>query len=92
MIDTLYAPLLDKLDPTRILKDPKTALQENLQARRLPLPRYELAATRGEAHAQEFEIECVVDSLGVKTRGVGNSRRIAEQIAARLALEIIEHA
>lgn len=89
VIDALYAPLLAGLDPTRTLKDPKTALQEALQARKLPLPRYELVATRGEAHAQEFEIECVVDKLAIKTRGTGNSRRVAEQIAARLALESI---
>lgn len=89
VIDALYAPLLAGLDPTRTLKDPKTALQEALQARKLPLPRYELVATRGEAHAQEFEIECVVDKLAIKTRGIGNSRRVAEQIAARLALESI---
>lgn len=71
------------------LKDPKTALQEALQARRLPLPRYELCATRGAAHAQEFEVACLVDRLGIRSLGVGHSRRVAEQVAAGAALEEI---
>ncbi|MFT3736193.1 MAG: ribonuclease III [Rhodocyclaceae bacterium] len=89
LVAQLYTPLLDGLDPQRSLKDPKTALQELLQARRLPLPSYELVETRGMAHQQEFEIACVVASLNIHTRGSGSSRRIAEQVAAQLALEQI---
>lgn len=82
----LYKPLLEGLDPQRSLKDPKTMLQEILQARRLPLPSYELVETRGEAHQQEFEIACVIPALNIHTRGSGGSRRVAEQAAAQLAL------
>jgi ribonuclease III len=89
LVVSLYAPLIAKLDPARSLKDPKTALQEQLQARRLPLPRYDLVETRGAAHEQEFEIACVIESLNIQTRGSGNSRRIAEQAAAQLALSQI---
>lgn len=89
VIEGLYAPLLADFDPSRSLKDPKTALQERLQARRLALPRYDLVEIRGEAHAQEFEIACVVEALGLRTQGVGNSRRAAEQTAAQAALEQI---
>ena len=46
--------------PANAGKDPKTALQEFLQGRTLPLPHYALLATRGEAHAQEFEVECAI--------------------------------
>ncbi len=89
VIDRLYAPSLAALDPARALKDPKTALQEWLQGRRMALPRYSLADTRGEAHQQEFEVECEIAGLGLKTRGVGVSRRAAEQQSAQRALELL---
>jgi ribonuclease-3 len=85
-IARLYEPALLRLDPNDAGKDPKTALQEILQGRRLPLPRYGLLATHGEAHAQEFEVECVVAELGIRSTGSGASRRIAEQQAAQRAL------
>jgi ribonuclease-3 len=68
-------------------KDPKTELQEWLQARRLPVPAYRIAAARGEKHAQIFEVECAVAALGLVERGEGRSRRAAEQEAARRMLE-----
>jgi ribonuclease-3 len=83
----LYGPALAGLDPSRSGKDAKTALQEYLQGRRLALPQYVLRTTRGEAHAQEFEVECVIHELGISTTGRGHSRRAAEQEAARLAFE-----
>ena len=89
VIDRLYARSLAELDPARALKDPKTALQEWLQGRRMALPKYSLADTRGEAHQQEFEVECEIAGLGLKTRGIGVSRRAAEQQSAQRALELL---
>ena len=89
VIDRLYGPSLASLDPARALKDPKTALQEWLQGRRMPLPKYSLADARGEAHQQEFEVECEITGLGLKTRGIGVSRRAAEQQSAQRALELL---
>jgi ribonuclease-3 len=86
VIERLYALLLDQIDPNASGKDAKTELQELLQARRLPLPQYSLLQTRGEAHAQEFEVECAVEVLNIRVRGTGNSRRGAEQTAARVAI------
>lgn len=63
-------------------KDPKTALQEYLQGRKLQLPRYSVQRTEGEAHDQTFTVECRVDDLGVVGTGKGASRRAAEQAAA----------
>ncbi len=83
----LYEPLLANLDPLHSGKDAKTALQELLQGRRLALPQYQLRHTRGEAHAQEFEVDCLIPELGIATTGRGPSRRAAEQEAARLAFE-----
>lgn len=85
----LYEPLLAGLDPQSLGKDPKTLLQELLQSRRIALPRYSVLATRGAAHEQNFEVECVIPQLSVRTTGSGNSRRIAEQEAAMRAFDQI---
>ncbi|GAB4166085.1 MAG: ribonuclease III [Rhodocyclaceae bacterium] len=90
VIERLYGPMLAELDPESPGKDPKTRLQELLQARRHELPRYMLRATHGQAHAQRFEIECVVPQPGIAAIGTGASRRAAEQEAARRALELLE--
>jgi len=86
MIETLCADAVAQIDPRDAGKDPKTALQEHLQGRRLSLPVYTLISTRGEAHAQEFEVECLITELDLRTHGIGSSRRSAEQEAARLAV------
>jgi ribonuclease-3 len=86
-IEALYQPLLAEINPRESGKDAKTELQELLQARKLPLPQYNLLATRGEAHSQEFEVECLIPVLSISVRGVGGSRRHAEQAAARIAIK-----
>ena len=86
VIETLYAPLLEAVDPARPDKDAKTALQEWLQGRRMPVPTYTMVQVLGEAHAQEFEVACDIPKLGLRTLGRGSSRRIAEQQAAEFAL------
>lgn len=68
-------------------KDPKTCLQEYLQARHLDLPRYEVLTTTGDDHNQNFEVSCSVAELDEPLIGIGTSRRRAEQAAAKLALE-----
>jgi len=89
VIADIFQPYLAKIDPCNPAKDPKTALQELLQGRRLPLPQYVLQITRGGAHEQEFEVECRVPALDVRASGCGGSRRAAEQEAARRAYEMI---
>jgi ribonuclease-3 len=89
LIERLYSSMLGAVNPNESGKDPKTALQEILQARRLALPRYGLVQTRGEAHAQEFEVECLIPELSIRCTGCGNSRRVAEQNAAREAIDAI---
>ncbi|MDR1709276.1 MAG: ribonuclease III [Candidatus Accumulibacter sp.] len=87
VIVRLYAGMLADIATGRPAKDAKTRLQEYLQGRRLPLPKYVLAAADGEAHAQVFTIACEIDRPRVRTEGSGPSRRAAEQIAAERALE-----
>jgi ribonuclease-3 len=82
-VQTLFGEALSRVDPRTSGKDAKTLLQEHLQGRRMPLPRYSVIAVRGEAHDQLFEVECEIDSLGIRARGEGTSRRSAEQEAAR---------
>lgn len=90
VIERLYQTAMSRIDSTGAGKDPKTALQEVLQGRHLPLPRYGLLATHGEAHAQEFEVECLIPDLGIRCTGSGGSRRIAEQQAAQRAMAEIK--
>ncbi|MFN3715455.1 MAG: ribonuclease III [Thiobacillus sp.] len=85
----LFDPLVAKIDPSASGKDAKTQLQEILQSRRLPLPEYRLVDTRGEAHDQSFIVECVLTRPARITRGVGKSRRAAEQEAAREACALL---
>jgi ribonuclease-3 len=85
VIRSLYASMLERLDPQTLGKDPKTLLQELLQARKIPLPQYAVVATQGAAHSQQFQVECQIPQLAIRTTGFGASRRIAEQEAAQLA-------
>jgi ribonuclease-3 len=87
LIARLFEPVLKTMDPKTLGKDSKTLLQEYLQGKGLPLPVYTVVETRGAAHNQEFEVECVIAKLDVSLRGNGRSRRAAEQSAAKLALE-----
>lgn len=85
---TLFASSLGTIDPRTTGKDPKTLLQEYLQGRRIALPRYAVVATRGEAHEQLFQVECLIPELDIRSLGEGSSRRSAEQNAAHLAYEL----
>lgn len=87
VIVRLYAQMLSAIVPGQPMKDAKTRLQEFLQGKRLPLPRYSLTGTEGEAHAQLFRIACEIDTLKIRAEGSGGSRRAAEQMAAERALE-----
>lgn len=87
VIDKLYAPLLAKLKPGEFQKDAKTRLQEWLQGRKKPLPRYQLLEATGAAHEQRFEVACEIESPFLRTVGHGSSRRVAEQVAADKALK-----
>lgn len=89
VIERMFAPLIEQLQPGQLQKDAKTRLQEWLQARKKTLPTYTLLETSGAAHAQHFEIACNIDNPRVQTVGQGSSRRIAEQVAAEAALKAL---
>ena len=86
LVRQLFGELIDSTEVDSWSKDAKTELQEWLQARKLPVPAYRIVATRGQAHAQTFDVECAVAMLGLAELGEGRSRRTAEQEAARRML------
>jgi len=92
VIRALYIPILDTVDPKTLGKDAKTLLQEFLQGKKIALPQYNVVATHGAAHNQEFEIECLVPKLDIQVFGTGGSRRAGEQAAAKRALEAVQNA
>lgn len=67
-------------------KDAKTELQEWLQGRKMRLPLYKVIGTMGAAHKQSFDVECEISELQLAERGIGGSRRAAEQAAAAAML------
>jgi len=86
LVQSLFGEIIQATEADSWSKDAKTELQEWLQARRIAVPNYRIAATRGQAHAQTFEVECAVPALDKLARGIGRSRRAAEQEAARRLL------
>ena len=90
VVSGLFGEIIVTTDIASWSKDAKTELQEWLQARRLPVPSYRISATRGQAHAQTFEVECEVPALHLVEQGAGRSRRIAEQEAARRMLDALK--
>src|SRR6202167_1443116 len=85
----LLAPALQSLSLPAELKDPKTRLQELLQGRGLPLPRYSVDSVAGGLHAQVFLVTCEVEALAFRAPAAGSSRRRPEQAAAACLLEQI---
>lgn len=92
VIASLYNPILDNVDPKTLGKDAKTLLQEYLQGKKIALPQYNVVATHGAAHNQQFEVECLVPKLDIQVFGTGGSRRAGEQAAAKRALEAVQAA
>jgi ribonuclease-3 len=85
-----FSARLVQLVPGERNKDPKSRLQEMLQARAQPLPRYRLVETTGADHRQQFAVACEIDALGEPFTGSGGSRRAAEQAAAEKAIARLE--
>ena len=88
-----FATMLDELPVGKVDKDPKTRLQEWLQARQLARPEYTLMQSTGEEHARVFLVRCLLAAEAqdpVAAEAEGNSLRAAEQAAAALVLAQIE--
>jgi ribonuclease-3 len=92
LVRQLFGEVIDSTTVDAWRKDAKTELQEILQAKRIAVPSYRIIATRGQAHAQTFEVECAVPALLLQACGEGRSRRTAEQEAARKVLALLQAA
>jgi ribonuclease-3 len=86
LVRRLLAEPLAALPETHALKDPKTRLQEWLQARGLGLPGYRVDGVSGSDHNRVFAVSCRVDERSKIAQGTGSSRRRAEQAAAEAML------
>ena len=89
IIGRVFEQRLEELPHADDLRDPKTRLQEWLQARKLSLPGYDLVSATGKAHQQRFVVSCTVSELSQTTEGESTTRRKAEQKAARRMLKIL---
>jgi ribonuclease-3 len=67
-------------------KDPKTQLQEVLQARGLPTPKYAIVDRGGTLWGSLVTVTCEVAALALTTRATGGTRKEAEKAAAAKAL------
>ncbi len=86
MINRAFAGFLSNAQQGVTTKDYKTRLQEYLQAKGYRLPSYVVVSETGAAHARHFEVSCSVTDLDIQSIGRGDSRRRAEQEAAKFVL------
>lgn len=70
------------------LRHPKSALQELVQGQHLPTPSYRIVQASGEDHSPTFTAEVIINGA-VSGTGTGRSKSIAEQEAAKAALEYL---
>ena len=90
LIQQLFGEVVNASGMDNWRKDAKTELQEWLQGRKQAVPTYSIVATRSQAHAQTFDVECAVPALEIAAMGEGRSRRAAEQEAARKVLALLQ--
>jgi len=81
-----FEPAMDALAAGKVEKDPKTRLQEWLQARQFGRPEYVLVDTRGDEHERIFVVRCRLVEPESSAEGEGLSMRAAEQSAAAAVL------
>ena len=89
VVCSVFAAALDRVQATGTTKDPKTHLQELLQALKRPLPGYEVLQVTGSDHSQQFKVRCVLADGAEEVQGKGTSRRRAEQQAAEQMLDLL---
>jgi ribonuclease-3 len=89
VVRKVLGPRLAALDSDEELRDPKTRLQEFLQAKGHALPTYDVERVTGSAHAQHYDVVCRLETPGLEIHGEGASRRAAEQQAAAQALRAL---
>lgn len=84
-----FEPLIEIVNADNIPRDYKSRLQETLQAKKLPPPVYDILREEGPDHDKVFFISCSVSALQIKSEGQGESKKIAEQEAAKNLLALL---
>ena len=79
----------DEISLDSLFRDFKTTLQELTQARYGVTPEYKVVASRGPDHLKEFEMAVLVQGKEY-ARSIGKSKKIAQQEAAKVAIEILK--
>lgn len=90
LVRRIYTPILNTIDIRHFGKDPKSRLQEVLQAQHIPVPAYRIVAVFDSEQPRRYESECVISSFRLRTTGIGPNRRVAEREAAQRMLSILE--
>ena len=88
LLAELFAPILDQVEMPEQFRDYKSRLQELVQIRLKEAPVYSIIDETGPDHDKTFKVELCIGEM--KSRGVGKSKKSAEQAAARKALEQLE--
>lgn len=86
IILTIFKSRIEKCEPNKLLKDPKTRLQEYQQSKGLSVPTYNVVSISGKEHLQTFKVSCLIEGIDANIVATGASRRKAEQAAAEKAL------
>lgn len=86
----LFAEKLNNVSLNNWQKDPKTQLQELMQAKKMELPEYTLISMSGLPHEQTFKVKCTVPPLKDACFGTGPTRKRAEQDAAEQILKLLQ--
>lgn len=89
LVQQWFTQMLAEIKPGENQKDPKTRLQEWLQAKGIALPTYQVIGTSGKAHCQTFKVQCDVPHFNQQVIATGTSRRKAEQQAAEIILNAL---
>jgi ribonuclease III len=85
-LDIVMFPKIKELISKKAFKDPKSLLQEKVQAKKQGSPVYRVLAETGPAHAKTFKVGVFIDGKKLG-EGIGKSKQIAEESAAKIALE-----
>lgn len=85
-LDDALFPKIQELVNKKTFKDPKSLLQEKIQAKKQGSPLYRILEEAGPAHAKIFKVGVFVDGKKLG-EGSGKSKQVAEEFAAKIALE-----
>ncbi|MBI4089404.1 MAG: ribonuclease III [Candidatus Levybacteria bacterium] len=85
-LELVLFPKTQELVDKKMFKDPKSLLQEKVQAKKQSSPIYKVLEEKGPAHARVFRVGVFVEGK-MLAEGKGKSKQIAEESAAKAALE-----